>query len=168
MAPRTLPVRLYHWSQAAGFVLASQVLDFGDEWHQLTGYALAALIMARIAWGLAGSREDRLLGYLRGAAVWLDRHKRDETRPHPAGHAMALTLMLLVLLTAITGHMQTTDAFWGEEKVMTLHALASDLTTALVLLHVSVQLWRARHWQDSALRRMLWPRRRTLDSTGPD
>lgn len=136
MRPRTLPVRLYHWLQAGGFVLASQVLAFGDPPHRMVGYGLAGLVGARVLWGLVGAREDRL-----------------------SRHRIALCLMTLMWLTALTGHLQTTDRYWGEAWMMTLHANCSTLMTGLVLLHIATQLWRSRHWQTGPLRRMLWMRR---------
>lgn len=136
MPPRSLPVRLYHWLQAAGFVLASQVLAFGDTPHRAAGFGLAGLVAARVVWGLVGAPEDRL-----------------------SRHRIALCLMTLMLLTVLTGHLQTTDRYWGEAWMMALHAGCSNLLTALVLLHVGTQLWRSRHWQTGPLRRMLWIRR---------
>lgn len=163
MAPRTLPVRLYHWSQAAGFVLASQVLEFGETGHRVAGYSLAGLVALRLVWGLAGAREDRLAGYLHGVQAWVAAGKvwrhGGLTRDGMLGHSMALLLMLLMLLTALTGYLQTTDRYWGEAWMMNAHATCSNLLTALVLLHVATQLWRSRCWHDSPLRRMLWMRR---------
>lgn len=163
MTPRSLPVRLYHWLQAIAFVLVSQVLAGGEDWHQLLGYMLAGLVVARLLWGLAGAEEDRLGNYmpdrpgLQELINW--RHARERT-PSLPGRLMALLLMALMLVTASTGHLQLTDRYWGEDWLMALHADLANLLTILVLVHVSTQLWRARQWQQSPLRRMLWIRRR--------
>lgn len=163
MPPRSRPVRLYHWLQATGFLLTSQVLAFGDPPHRVTGYALAGLVGVRVLWGLAGDPEDRLRGYWHGWRDWLAT-ARQGWRGKLAergmlGHGMALLLMSLMCLTALTGHLQTTDRYWGEAWMMALHAGCSNLLTGLVLLHVATQLWRSRHWQQGPLRRMLWMRR---------
>lgn len=169
MPPRSLPVRLYHWLQAGGFVLASQVLTFGEPEHRYVGYGLAGLVGARLVWGLAGASEDRLRAYLHGPQDWLRAARAwrqgDPGRAGVLGHTMALLLMALMLTTALTGYLQTTDRYWGEAWMMTTHAFCSNLLTGLVLLHVSTQLWRSRHWQDGPLRRMLW-RRRADDAAG--
>jgi cytochrome b len=50
---------------------------------------------------------------------------------NPLGALMMLALMGIVLLLAVTGWLQTTDAFFGEEWLMALHAwLANGLLVA--------------------------------------
>ena len=52
-------VRLFHWSLVTGIVLNYAVLDDGETLHQWTGYAVLALVGARVVWGFVGSRHAR-------------------------------------------------------------------------------------------------------------
>lgn len=167
-APRTRTIRLYHWTQAATFLLASEVFEFGEMPHRVAGYSLLALIGLRMIWGMAGAAEDRLRPYLhspgataRELLALLRRPSHSPSvRSHLAlGQSMALLLMLLMAATAISGWLQTTDRFWGEQWMMDLHGNLSSALTCLVLLHVSTQLLLAWRQPVSPLQRMLWSRR---------
>jgi len=48
---------------------------------------------------------------------------------------MMLTLMALVLALGLTGFLQTTDAFWGDEQVQEIHEVLASLLIALAGLH---------------------------------
>ncbi len=167
-APRTRTIRLYHWTQAVTFLLASEIFEFGEMPHRIAGYGLLALIGLRIVWGIAGAAEDRLKPYLhspgetgRELLAFLRRASPSQTvRSHLAlGHSMALLLMLLMTATAVSGYLQTTDRFWGEQWMMDLHGNLSSALTCLVLAHLSTQLLLAWRQPVSPLRRMLWSRR---------
>mgnify|MGYP000440935611 CR=1 FL=1 len=168
-APRTRTIRLYHWTQAVTFLLASEVFEFGETAHRAAGYSLLALVGVRVLWGIAGARtadaqEDRLRAYLHSPRAIL--HEllallRRQSRSHLAlGQSMALLLMLLMSATAISGYLQTTDRFWGEQWMMDLHGNLSFALTGLVLMHVATQLLLAWRKPDSPLKRMLWQRKR--------
>lgn len=177
-APRTRAIRLYHWTQAVAFLLASEIFEFGEMPHRVAGYGLLALIGIRMAWGMAGAAEDRLKAYLhspretgRELLALLRRASPSQpARSHLAlGQSMALLLMLLMTATAVSGYLQTTDRFWGEQWMMDLHGNLSSALTCLVLLHVSTQLLLAWRLPVSPLQRMLWPerwnrRRRSTDT----
>lgn len=162
LQPRTHAIRLYHWAQAVTFLLASEVFEFGEMPHRVAGYGLLALIAARLLWGMVGTPEDRLKPYFhspRETGRELLALLRRQSGSHQAlGHSMALLLMLLMTATAISGYLQTTDRFWGEQWMMDLHGNLSSILTGLVLAHLSTQLLLAWHQPVSPLKRMLWPK----------
>lgn len=148
LEPRTVAVavwdplvRLFHWSLVAGVLLNQFVLEEGQASHRWVGYAAAMLVLARLVWGFVGSRHARFADFLptparlreqlralrRGRAAAYVGHS-------PLGALMMLALMALVLMLGVTGWMQGTDAFWGEEWLEELHeALAQALLWAAAL-----------------------------------
>lgn len=74
-----LPTRLFHWLLVLAVVAAVVTAKVGGnaiEWHFLLGYAIGALLLFRLIWGVVGGRwsrftnfvptPGRLLRYLRG------------------------------------------------------------------------------------------------------
>jgi cytochrome b len=55
---------------------------------------------------------------------------------NPAGGAMVVALLAIILVICASGVMMTTDAFWGVEWVDVLHETASTIALVLVGLHV--------------------------------
>ena len=141
-----LAVRLFHWTNAALFLATYGLLEGGEDWHAYAGYGVAALVSWRIAHGLLGRgpagfrafwpTPSRLRRYI---AVFPD---RDGEFPghNPAGALMILFLLAGLLLTALTGWLQETHRFWGEEWVQRLHEIAADALMAAVALHVAAVL----------------------------
>ena len=128
-------VRVFHWALVSCIVVNYFVMDNGETLHRCLGYTASLLVCLRIVWGFVGSRYARFSDFLPTPAR-IKRHlqlviagKHDDYPGHnPVGALMMLGLMALVLSLGITGYMQTSDAFWGEEWVQDLHeALASTL-----------------------------------------
>lgn len=131
-------VRLFHWSLVSCVVLNQFVLEAGETPHEWVGYTASALVLARIVWGFVGSRHARFSDFFPTPAR-LTRHIRALARgehPQYAGHnplgaVMMLALMGLILSLGVTGWMQTTDTWFGEEWLMELHEwLANGLLLA--------------------------------------
>lgn len=126
-------VRLFHWSLVTCVLLNQFVLEAGETPHEWTGYAASALVLARVVWGFVGSRHARFAdffptpGRLANHLAALRCGQHPATPGHnPMGALMMLTLMGLVLSLGITGWMQTTDAYFGEEWLMDLHEWLAD------------------------------------------
>ena len=67
------------------------------------------------------------------------------TAPHHVGHnplgaLMMLTLMALVLALGLTGYLQTTDTFWGEEWLEELHEGLAFTLLWLAGLHAAAAI----------------------------
>ncbi|MCX7815126.1 MAG: cytochrome b/b6 domain-containing protein [Tepidimonas ignava] len=131
-------VRLFHWSLVTCVLLNQFVLEEGETAHEWTGYTAAALVGLRLLWGLVGTRHARLSDWwptparVRAHVGALLAGQPDEHPGHnPLGALMMLLLMALVLLLALTGWLQGTDALFGEEWVEELHeGLANTLLVA--------------------------------------
>jgi cytochrome b len=100
-----LPVRLFHWILVAGFAAAYLTAEFhyGDI-HTLIGYALCALVAARIYWGFFGTRYARFASFIFSPAETLA-YMRSMFGKHPVkhyfGHNPAGALMVFTLLCVL-------------------------------------------------------------------
>jgi cytochrome b len=137
-------VRLFHWSLVACVALDSFALDGSEAPHHWAGYAAAALVGARIAWGFVGSRYARFSQFfptptrIREHLVHLRNREPAASPGHNAlGAVMMLALMAVVMALGITGWMQGLDRYFGEEWLMDLHEQLADALIALVVLHVA-------------------------------
>jgi cytochrome b len=136
-------VRLFHWSLVGLFVLAYATGDEIERVHIAAGYAIAALLALRIAWGFVGPRHARFSSFVRSpgqvlAYLWdVLRFRAVRYIGHnPAGGAMILALMALLGGTCATGYMMTTDAYWGAKWVEEVHEALANVTVGLIALHV--------------------------------
>ena len=136
-------VRVFHWSLATLFLAAYATGEDAGQVHIAAGYAIAGLIALRIGWGFVGPRHARfsnfvrspreVLAYLRDVALL----RAPRYLGHnPAGGAMIIALLVMLVGTATTGYMMTTDAFWGAKWVEEIHETFANLTVGLVVLHV--------------------------------
>lgn len=131
-------VRLFHWSLVGCVLLNQFVLEEGETPHQWAGYIASALVLARVVWGFIGTRHARFADFFPTPARLVRHLKALRQGQHPAyaghnplGALMMLALMALVLALGVTGWLQGTDAFFGEEWLQELHeALANGLLIA--------------------------------------
>ena len=140
-------VRIFHWSLVSAVLLNLFVVEEGESLHQWIGYAACALVLARVVWGFIGSKHARFSDFfptpariklhvksiLAGQRVVHDGH-------NPLGALMMLILMALVLALGVTGFLQTTDHFWGEEWLQDIHDGLGNALMALAALHAAAAL----------------------------
>lgn len=159
-------VRMFHWSLVASFAVAWLT---GDEWmsiHQWAGYAAGALVAFRLIYGIAGPRYARFSQFVRRPAatlgyagdVILNRERR-YVGHNPLGGLMVIALLGAISVTALSGWLMTTDAYWGVEWVEDVHKVFANAMLALVALHVGgVVLSSFRH-QENLVRSMITGRK---------
>lgn len=162
-------VRLFLWSLVAGIAAAWLTADGPKIVHERLGYAIAALIAARTVWGLIGPRHARfadfirgprpVLAYLRDLRAGRERHYLGH---NPAGGARLLALLLTVAGTALTGWLQTTDAFWGSSKMEEIHEVLATLILVLAALHVAGVLVESLRHHENLVLSMLTGTKRPL------
>jgi len=140
-------VRIFHWSLVSCVLLNYFVIDDGETIHQWIGYAASTLVTLRIVWGFIGTRHARFADFfptparLRAHVLAMRSGQVDFHAGHnPLGALMMLALMALVLGLGITGFMQTTDAFWGEEWLQDLHGVIGSALIALAGLHAAAAI----------------------------
>lgn len=140
-------VRLFHWTLVSCVFLNYFVLEEGEWPHEWAGYLAAGLVAARIVWGFIGSRHARFVDFFPTPAR-LKRHlqavRQGQTEHHwghnPLGALMMLLLMALVIALGVTGWMQGTDTYFGEEWLQELHEVLANLLMLSVGLHAAAAL----------------------------
>lgn len=149
------PIRLFHW--AIVVLLGLSWLTESRGWmqlHFLTGYAIVALLLFRVAWGFMGSQTARFAYFLKGpiAAVrHLARlHRREpdtEVGHNAAGGWMVLVMLVLLAVQAATGLCANDDVdargplfdYVGKDRsdwLSHIHDVNFSLIKIAVLAHV--------------------------------
>lgn len=108
-----LPTRLFHWSLAllvTGSLVSGKIGDDAMVWHFRIGYAILALLLFRLVWGLVGGRWSRfasfvyapttLWRYLRGRSRHGEWH---EVGHNPLGSLSVFSLLAILLAQVATG-----------------------------------------------------------------
>jgi cytochrome b len=161
-------VRVFHWALVATVVLAWITSEVGRGLHEPIGWAMAALLLLRTVWGLAGKdRAARFGSFVRGPAAVLAyaramlRRRAPRFLGHnPLGGWMVLTLMLTLAAVAVTGWLMTTDAFFGSERMEHLHEALAEGVLVLVAVHVAGVIYTGWHQHENLVRAMLSGRKR--------
>jgi cytochrome b len=136
-------VRIFHWGTAALFFIAFLTPD-AKAVHEPVGYVLLGLVGARIVWGFTGGHHARFATFIAAPRTVL-RYLRllgDGRAPrylghNPAGGAMILLLLAMLLLVAVSGWMSETDRWFGVRWVGEIHSVAAHLLLILVGVHVA-------------------------------
>lgn len=155
-------VRTFHWSLAGLFAANALLIDHDSDLHLDVGYAIAALVAARIVWGLAGRGYARFTSFppsFAGAMEQLTEIATGRRRVHlghtPLGAWMIYNLLLAILMISLSGWLMTTDAFWGLEWPEHLHEFAVTWAEASVVLHVAAVLFESRRTRVNLPRAMV-------------
>jgi cytochrome b len=160
-----LAVRVFHWS-----LVAAMAYEFlfraGTNTHDTVGYVILTLIGFRIVWGFVGTRHARFADFvkspietLRYIFGMLRGHPARYIGHNPAGAAMVLALLAMIILTAGSGWAMTTDALWGEEWIEELHKGAANLTLVLIAFHVLGVILASWQHRENLVRAMLTGRK---------
>lgn len=158
------PVRLFHWALlllVCGAVASGLVGGNWMVWHMRCGYAVLALLLFRILWGIFGSSTARFVDFLYGprrmlefAGAILRRREAHFLGHNPLGGAMVLVLIAALLFQAVSGLFSNDDIsvegplykFIGKDlsdRLTGLHKQNVNVLYALVGLHVAAVLF---HW----------------------
>lgn len=170
-----LPLRLFHWSLVAavtGAFACAWIPGVPIDWHARFGYAVLALLIFRLLWGLAGGYWSRfstwrpmpglVLAYLRGTP-----HPDDAVGHTPLGTLSLIALLALLAVQVGTGLVSDDEiAFTGPLNVLvsTANGLAATswhtrigklLVLVLVVLHVAAVLYYLLKRRHNLIRPML-------------
>ena len=167
-----LPTRLFHWLLAACVAGSLVSVNLGGNaigWHFRFGYAIMALLLFRVLWGLVGPRYARFSAFPPSPAAAL-RYLRGELNDSP-GHNPLGALSVYALLAALalqvgTGLFATDDIMWdGPLKALVsnatgewltrLHRINRFVVIALVALHLAAIAWYVRVRKESLVRPMI-------------
>ena len=75
---------------------------------------------------------------------------------------MILYLLGATLVIGVTGFLMTTDAFWGNELVETLHTGTVDLTLIAIAVHVGANAYESLKHRENMFKAMVTGRKRAL------
>lgn len=161
-------LRLFHWTLAF-LVTASWVLgQFGPSrmtLHFWSGYAIIALLVFRLVWGLVGPRPARFAHFIKGPrAVWgyargfFSREPSFWDGHNPMGALSVIAMLALLVVQVATGLVSDPDDFINvgpladqvsratNKAAVGWHHLGATLILILVVLHVAIVLW-YRFWK---------------------
>ncbi|MBK8741570.1 MAG: cytochrome b/b6 domain-containing protein [Betaproteobacteria bacterium] len=136
-----LPVRLFHWSLVL-LVVASfatgKLAGNWLEWHFRSGYCILALVLFRVAWGLAGSQTARFSDFVHGPARVLaySRSLLGGRTPFHAGHNPMGGLMIVLMLVLLL--VQATTGLFADDDIAARGPLADKASGAIVSLFTTV------------------------------
>ncbi|MCA1288122.1 cytochrome b/b6 domain-containing protein [Salipiger bermudensis] len=136
-------LRLFHWSLAGFFIANALLTDPESQLHETIGYAIAALLVIRLIWGVVGPHSARFSSFLpsrsgiRGQLTDMATGRRRVHLMHtPLGALMIFNLLLTLAAIVATGYMMTTNAFWGVDWVEEIHEALVTWAEISVFLHV--------------------------------
>jgi cytochrome b len=140
-----LPVRVFHWLFAGGFIAAAVIaLLLGEDsplfpFHAIIGLVLVFLVVFRVIWGFIGSRYARFSALAhspRSLATYVGSALIGKARRYvganPGSAYAALAMMLIVIGLGITGFMLGK----GNESVKDLHEILAYSMLVVVGAHL--------------------------------
>jgi cytochrome b len=158
-------IRVFHWLAAAGFLVNYWLIEDGPA-HRWIGYGVAGLLVARILWGLVGTRNARFASFfptpsrLSRYLAAIARGEHPPTEGHnPVGALMILTLLTLLSALVLSGWMMRWDLFWGVDWVEKTHKILATAIQILVVVHVSAIIFLDLVRHEGLLRAMVTGRR---------
>jgi cytochrome b len=148
-----LPTRIFHWALAAliPFLWWSAETDHLD-WHMLAGFAVSALIVFRVYWGLFGADTARFSHFLHGPRAvrsYLRGHYVSALGHNPlGGWSVAALLTLVSIETGLglfaidedgleSGPLASYASFDTARMASHWHAVLFNPLLALIGLHVA-------------------------------
>jgi cytochrome b len=159
-------VRLFHWGLAAA-VLIAFVSDGERTVHESAGYVALALVAVRLLWGVIGPTYARFSSFVRGPRAVLaylgdivHRRAGRHLGHNPAGGAMIVALLLLVLVAGVSGWMSETDRFFAVRWVEVLHSVSADALIAMAGFHVAGVLASSLLHKENLVRAMITGKKR--------
>lgn len=103
-------VRIFHWSLVVFFVIAYLTGEEENDLHIISGYAVLALVLFRLVWGVIGSRHARFSDFVYPPGVvkaylksLVSGNPKRYPGHNPAGGYMVILLLFMLLVTSLTG-----------------------------------------------------------------
>ena len=139
-------VRLWHWSLVLTVVLNHWVLEGGSDPHNIAGYVLFGLLLARLSWGIWGGNPLALFKNFIPTPNAIKTHLaevKSKTVPIGSGHNPIGALMIYFTFIAIsyltvTGFLhEEVDRFFGNGFLQNTHRWVSDALIIAACIHVT-------------------------------
>ena len=157
-----LPTRLFHWLLVVLVIISFITGKIGGnamQYHEWSGFTIAALLLFRLIWGFFGGRESRFGTFVRGPAAVVRYARtllRSDSTPflghNPLGGWSIIAMLLALLVQAATGLFANDDIItegplfdWVSKAtsdwLTRVHKLNQEVITALVCIHVLAVLF---------------------------
>jgi cytochrome b len=141
-----LPTRFFHWALAVGVIglgVSGTVGGNAMVWHFRLGYAVLALLLFRLVWGVAGGRWSRFSAFAYGPQRVIGYLKGQSQPAHEVGHnplgALSVFAMLGLLLA------QAGSGLLSDDEIAFAGPLTSFVSNAAVGLatrfHTEIGKW---------------------------
>lgn len=155
------PVRVFHWLIVvlfSGLIITGKAEEDYMQWHFYFGYALSAVLIARVIYGFVGSKYAKFLNFIYGPKTVLaylqgaiSGKKKVYLGHNPLGGLMVIVMLLLLCLQWLTGLISSDDVFWFgpfyewvseelQELGVTIHHSLPNILLLLVALHICAVL----------------------------
>jgi len=132
------PTRLFHWAIVLLIICSYVTFRLGRMGlHDLSGDALLALLLFRLAWGVIGSDTSRLSAYLRSPLAGLARSEPDAEIGHAAAGGWIVLAMLLALGAAVVTGLLALRPGMAASSWPRVHAISFYVLLALIVLHLA-------------------------------
>lgn len=165
-------VRFSHWIVAFACLANISFLRHGDDVHDAVGYVALAAVVLRTLWGFVAHghanfrsfvpRPHQFFAYVK---LLLKRREPRYVGHNPAGAAMMLVLMTLVVICGVTGWMLGLDAYWGDSTVEAVHVWAANAILFLLVAHVAGAVVESIRHQENLILAMITGRKRPPTGT---
>lgn len=138
------PVRILHWALVGTVSAAWWTSNEIGALHEYVGYGVAAIVLARLVWGFAGTHYARFTQFMKPVAAsyaYLRQVAHGSAPRHlghnPLGGWMIVSLLSCLGLLVGSGWAATTDLLWGYAWPVLLHVIIAWLLVGLVALHIA-------------------------------
>ena len=183
-------VRFFHWTVVVSFFIAYITEDEVMWLHELAGYTILALVIARIFWGLVGTRYARFTNFVFRPST-VKQYFKDSLQfkskryigHNPLGGVMVVLLLIMLILTSWSGIEAEGSGFTGttafnielikpafadddehengaHEVWEDIHEFLANATLFLVFLHVVGVLFSSIAHGENLIRSMVTGRKR--------
>jgi cytochrome b len=162
----------------ASFRYADAIGDPTLKWHRWNGYFILVLVVFRLIWGFIGSSTSRFSAFVRwpwhSLRYGLDMMKGKERHflgHNPLGSWMIIALLLAVMVQGIlglfslehnelvAGPLKRLVAHETSEKITKWHVWGINVIFALVLAHITANIFYSRFKKDPLIKAMVTGRK---------